>query len=83
MMNDTSDELRIIAKDAVLCVQDRETIRRAADEYDMTMRALIAVQAALVESQARHIAVNDRLIEALRVRLAGTVSFKLLPSMHA
>ena len=59
---DTPEELRIIAKDAVLAGQDREAIKRAADEYEMLARQLIAIQAALIESQARQIATNDALI---------------------
>lgn len=66
-MSDTFDELRIIATEANGLPQaDRAIIAQAAEEYENLQRTLIATSAALIESQARQIAMNDRLIEIKR-----------------
>lgn len=80
-MTDAAEELRIIAKDAVLAAYDREAIRRAADELDNTERMLIATQRALIESQAQRIAMTELTIEAKRRTFghSGTVSYQILP----
>ena len=79
-MTDAAEELRIIAKDAVLAAYDREAIRRAADELDNTERMLIATQQALIESQALRIATNEMLLDAKRRTFghSGPVSYQLL-----
>jgi hypothetical protein len=66
-MNDTFDELRIIAKDGGrLDPTDRAVIARGADELETVYRLLISTQAALIEAQQRQIATNERLIELTR-----------------
>lgn len=58
-MTDLAEELRIIARDRVrLDLRDRTVITRAAE----IVGQLTATQEALIESQARQIATNDRLL---------------------
>lgn len=66
-MIDTSEELRIIAKDGgKLSASDCALIALAADELEHTQLLLIHTQAAMIEALARQIAVNEQLIEARR-----------------
>lgn len=60
------DVVRIIAKDAKLNKEDRASLYYAADELEAAQRALIICSHQLIETQARLIAVNDRLIEELK-----------------
>lgn len=64
MRTDSFDELRIVAKDAVLSVSDRDVLFRAADELKMLTKMLIATSNALIESQQMRLATNEQLIEA-------------------
>ena len=69
-MTEALDDLRIIAKDARgLPSEDRAALVRAADELEAAQRALIATNLALIESQARRIALNDVLIDIKRSAL--------------
>lgn len=59
------DLLRIIAgDDNHLDPADRETMRLAADELESSQRAHYATYLQLIETQAKLIAANERLIEA-------------------
>lgn len=59
-----ADELRIIAKDAMLESADRAVLVQAAAEMEWFQSALIETQAALIQSQQRQIATNEQLIAA-------------------
>lgn len=58
-----ADELRIIAKDAVLSAQDRATLDGAADALEQVQKQLIATQSALLESQRHRIALTELVIK--------------------
>lgn len=66
-MSDVFDELRIIATErGPLSGADRATIKQAADDFELLANQLVRTQAELIESQAQHIALNERLSEARR-----------------
>jgi hypothetical protein len=60
----TFDDLRIIAKDCKgLSDADKEIIASAADELEASLRGHLETCTKLVKTQARLIAVNDRLLD--------------------
>lgn len=72
-MTDTFEELRIIAKDyRGFDKHDRELLEHAADELESVYRRLIATQDALIESNGKRIALNDRLLEIKRAEHSVT-----------
>lgn len=60
----TFDELRIIAKDAPLKSDDREVLRRAANELEEALRFILVQNAYVIETQQHFLAVNDQLLAA-------------------
>lgn len=67
-MSDTFEQLRIIASDGGrLDTADRVLIAHAADELENVCRLLLVMQAELIESQQRRLALNERLIELQRL----------------
>ncbi len=61
------DELRIIAQDEKrLCVQDRETLNRCADEWELHQRQMIIILNQLIETNGRCVAQNERINELTR-----------------
>ena len=72
-MSDTLDELRIIASDGgTLSKADCAVLNRAADELENAYRMLISTQAALIESQARRLALRERVLESKQVAPGGS-----------
>lgn len=71
------EELRILARDGGrLDSDDRRLLALAAEQHESLARQLIAVQAALIESQQQRIALNEQLLElrkpkGLAAALAG------------
>lgn len=59
MTNDTSEELRIIARDRRLATVDREAIKRGAEELDQAYRALVLTQQELILSQQKRMALTE------------------------
>lgn len=67
MSGDTTDELRILAKDGGrLSAEDCRMLARAADEYEVLVKTLVQTQAQLIEAQQRQIAANEQLLELRR-----------------
>jgi len=64
------DLLRIIASEASLKPDDKQSLREAADQLEFAQRDLIAVYAKLIETQQHLIAVNDQLIAEKKQKLA-------------
>lgn len=70
-MTDIVEELRVMAKDGGhLTLQDRQVIARAAE----IVEEMTKTQAALIESQAMRIALNDRLLGLVNERNAKALA---------
>jgi len=57
------DELRFIAEEAKLSVQQQDLLRQAATYLEDICKQLVQTNLNLIEEQAHRIALNDRMIE--------------------
>ena len=63
------DELRIIAQDARLSVQDKSTLYRVADELEKYQKDLVIVYGKLIEANQMLLAQQERLIEITKAQV--------------
>ncbi len=78
------DELRIIAKDEKrLCIQDRDTINRCADEWELHQRQMILILGQLIETNGRCLAQNERINELTRKNVTyPQISAQIIGKLH-
>ena len=62
------DELRIIAQDARLSVQDKSTLYRCADEWEKHQKDLVMAYAKLIETNQMLLAQQERLMEIAKAQ---------------